>query len=328
VPQQRNLAAALTDYVTGQARKVAQAMPDSFYQRLMFLLKIHRILHLRNPQTYSEKIPWLKLYGQLERYSRYADKYEVRRYVADTIGPGHLVPIIGVWDNFDAIPFDRLPDQFVLKATHGCGYNFICRDKSSLDRARLMQTANDWLSENFYVTHREPQYRHIRPRLIAEAYLQDESGALRDYKFPCFGSVPSLVQVLGDRARGTTETFYDRQWNLLPVQEEGFPNAACSIERPALLGEMFGVAARLAAGFPFVRVDLYCVDGRIYFGELTFTPCNGFIAYKPGSFDRELGRMLDLSGLKASCRASVENSDASERVTVRPVVLPDGGAWS
>lgn len=274
-------------------------MPESFYLRLMFLLKTHRILHLRNPQTYSEKIQWIKLYGQLELYSCYVDKYEVRRYVADTIGADHLVPIIGVWGNFDEIPFDSMPDQFVLKATHGCGYNFICRDKSVLDKACLRQTANDWLSENFYVTHREPQYRHIRPRLIAEVYLQDESGGLRDYKFPCFGGVPHLVQVIGDRARGTTESFYDRQWNLLPVREEGFPNAACSIERPALLDEMLDVAARLAAGFPFVRVDLYSVDGRIYFGELTFTPCNGFITYRPDSFDRELGRMLDLSRLTA-----------------------------
>ncbi len=273
-------------------------MPDSLYLRLMFLLKTHRVLHLRNPQTYSEKIQWLKLYGQLERYSRYVDKYEARRYVADTIGPGHLVPIIGLWDDFDQIPFDSMPDQFVLKATHGCGYNFICRDKLSLDRARLRQTAKDWLSENFYVTDREPQYRHIRPRLIAEVYLQDESGALRDYKFPCFDGVPYLVQVLGDRARGTTENLYDRQWNLLPVQEKGIPNAARSIERPALLDEMFEVAAKLAADFPFVRVDLYCVDGQIYFGELTFTPCNGFITYTPDSFDHELGRMLDLSGLK------------------------------
>jgi TupA-like ATPgrasp len=285
--------------VTALARKAVRAMPDSIYLRLMFLLKTGRILHLRNPKTYSEKIQWIKLHGALERYSPYVDKYEVRRYVADTIGPEHLVPIIGVWDDFEEIPFDSLPDQFVLKATHGYGYNFICRDKSSLDKVRLSQTTKDWLSKNFYVTDREPQYRYIRPRLIAEAYLQDESGALRDYKFPCFDGVPYLVQVIGDRARGTTESFYDRQWNLLPVQEEGFPNAAYPIERPALLDEMFDVAARLAAGFPFVRVDLYCVDGRIYFGELTFTPCNGFITYTPGSFDRELGRMLDLSGLKA-----------------------------
>lgn len=283
-------------------------MPESLYLRLMFLLKTHRILHLRNPQTYSEKIQWLKLYGHLERYSRYVDKYEARRYVADTIGPSHLVPIIGVWDSFDEIPFDSLPDQFVLKATHGCGYNVICRDKSSLDRARLRRTAADWLSKNFYVTDREPQYRHIRPRLIAEEYLQDETGVLRDYKFPCFGGVPYLVQVLGDRARGTTESFYDRQWNLLPVQEKGISNAAYSIAKPALLDEMFDVAARLAAAFPFVRVDLYCVDGQVYFGELTFTPCNGFITYRPSSFDRELGRMLDLSARKGRHRASAPNA--------------------
>ena len=254
------------------------------------------ILHLRNPRTFSEAIQWLKLHGALERYAPYADKYEVRQHVARTVGPQYLVPLIGVWDEFDQIPWDALPEQFVLKATHGCGYNFVCRDKSSADVAGLRQTVAKWMSENFYAENREPQYRHIVPRLIAEAYLEDDSGGLRDYKFTCFDGVPFMLEVMGDRAQGNyTLNIYDRQWNLLPHNPKGLLNSVTPITRPALLDDMFDAAAKLSAGFPFVRVDLYYVAGRIYFSELTFTPASGYITYEPKSVNYELRRMLDLS---------------------------------
>jgi hypothetical protein len=273
-----------------------RALPDAWYLRLMYWRRQRELLHLKNPKTYSAKIQWLKLYGALDRYAPYVDKHEVRGYVAKTIGPEYLVPMIGVWRDFDDIPFSEVPDRFVLKATHGQGYNFICRDKSALEVPALRLTAMSWMSENFYRREREPQYRDILPQLIVESYLEDDSGALRDYKFPCFNGVPYLVQVLGDRARGTTENFYDLDWNQLQVQESGFPNSLKAIPKPAALHEMIGLAAKLSSRFPFVRVDFYYVDGRIYFGELTFTPASGIISYRPRSFDREVGRMMDLSG--------------------------------
>jgi TupA-like ATPgrasp len=274
---------------------VTHALPDAWYCRASYLLGTKRILHLKNPRTYSEKIQWLKVYGHLERYAPYVDKYEVREYIKDVIGVEYLVPILGVWSDFDDIRFDELPSQFVLKATHGQGFNVICRDKSSLDLSRLRATVTSWTKRNYYQADREPQYRPIRPRLIAEEYLQDESGALRDYKFPCFDGVPYMVQVMGDRRQGTTENLYDRDWHLLPVLERGYPNTRSPIMKPALLDDMFDIAASLSSGFPFVRVDLYCVGGRIYFGELTFTPASGVITYEPPEFDLQLGNMLDLA---------------------------------
>ncbi|MGB6455019.1 MAG: ATP-grasp fold amidoligase family protein [Streptosporangiaceae bacterium] len=296
----RKLALALTSSSARFMSKAMHVLPDAWYYRANHLLRTKRILHLKNPRTFSEKIQWLKLYGPLDQYGPYADKYEVRKYVEDTVGPQYLVPLIGVWTEFDEIPFDELPRRFVLKATHGQGYNFICRDKTSLDLASLRDTVTRWTSESFYRAEREPQYRDIQPRLIAEAYLEDESGALRDYKFTCFDGIVHMLEVMSDRAHGMTVNLYDRHWNLLPIHPTEFPNAAGPITKPTALDDMFDVVGKLSAIFPFVRVDLYYADGRIYFGELTFTPSNGTIRYEPASFNRELDGMLDLSNFRVT----------------------------
>jgi len=287
-------------YASWFASKATHALPDVWFYRVNYMLRTRRVLHLKDPRTYSEKIQWLKLYGNLERYAPYVDKYEIRQYVEKIAGSSYLVPMIGIWTDFDKIPFEELPEQFVLKATHGQGYNFICRDKSDLNLSSLRETVANWMNQNFYRNEREPQYRNIHPRLIVEAYLEDDSGALRDYKFPCFDGVAYMVQVIGDRAHGMTENIYDREWNLLPVLEKGYPNTRQSVAKPELLDEMLNIAAKLSAGFPFVRVDLYCSAGRIYFSELTFTPASGIITYEPDAFDLELGRMLDLSKFSVS----------------------------
>jgi TupA-like ATPgrasp len=279
------------------ARKAVRALPDGLYLRLRFLLVMKRIPHLRNPRTFSEVIQWLKLHGDLARYAPYADKYQVREYVARTIGSQYLIPLIGVWDEFDQIPWDDLPQQFVLKATHGCGDNFVCRDKSAADPAQVRQAVTKWMSANFYYEHRESQYRNIVPRLIAEAYLEDDSGDLRDYKFSCFDGVPFLLEVMSNRGPGLTVNLYDPQWNLLPVNSRGYSNSLKPLTRPALFDDMLDAVAKLSARFPLVRVDLYYVAEKIYFGELTFTPANGFITYEPKSFNQELRRVLDLSKL-------------------------------
>jgi len=273
----------------------SRALPDEWYLRLVYWRNYRRLLNLKNPRAYTAKLQWLKLYGELERYDPYVDKYEVRQHVAETVGEQYLIPLIGVWDSFDEIPFDQFPQQFVLKATHGWSYNYICRDKSTLDLRRLRQTTTQWMTTNFYSANREPQYRNVRPRLMAETYLEDDSGALRDFKFLCFGGEPRILEIMTDRESGLRINFYDRQWNLLPVEDVDHPNTPEPIARPAALDEMFGVAAKLASGFEHVRVDLYNVGGSIYFSELTFTPGNGFISFNPKSFDEELGCMLDLT---------------------------------
>jgi hypothetical protein len=308
----RHAVAALRNRIGRRTLKAIRALPDTLYLRAIFLLEMRRFLHLRNPRTYGEKIQWLKVHGSLERYTSYADKYEVRQYVSDKVGSQYLVPLIGLWDDFDQIPLDALPERFVLKATHGCGYNFVCRDRSSLDVVGLRETTARWMSENFYVVEREPQYRSIRPRLIAEAYLEDEPGQLRDYKFLFFDGVFHMLEVIGDRDSGVTCNIYDRDWNLSGSTVKNVRNSAKELPRPALLDEMFDVAAKLAAGFPFVRVDLYYVGQKIYFGELTFTPHSGLKSYVPKSFEDELGRMLDLPAVIAPRPAIAGTSGRAE----------------
>lgn len=298
----RKFPLSLADHAARWASKAVRTLPDEPYMRLMFLLNMRRILHLRNPRTYSEKVQWIKLRTPVERYAPYVDKYEVRKYIAEKIGADYLVPIIGVWDSFDQIPLDALPERFVLKATHGSGFNFVCRSKSSLDVSSLRQTATTWLSTNFYKVGRERQYQHIRPRLIAEAYLVDGSGGLQDYKFTCINGVPRMLEVITgrDSESGMRENVYDHDWNLLPITPTGLPNTDEPIPKPALLDEMFTIAGTLSSEFEFVRVDLYYVDDRIYFGELTFTPGNGFMTFEPRSFDLELGRMIGMPGISAT----------------------------
>jgi hypothetical protein len=274
---------------------IVRRLPDRAFARIMFFRKKKAMLRLGNPQTYSEKIQWLKIYGGLERYAKFVDKYEVRDYISRTIGSEYLIPLIGVWDKFDDIPFDTLPASFVLKATHGQGYNFICRDKAQVDLDQLRTKVNKWLGENFYTVDREPQYKNCTPRIIVEQYMQDESGELRDYKFACFSGAPHWIQVIGDRSTGTTEDMYDSQWTHLAVTEVGYPNSPRSIPKPAQLQDMWDLATKLSSKFAFVRVDLYLVDGKIYFGELTFTPANGIITYAPKETDLALGALIDLT---------------------------------
>lgn len=270
-------------------------VPDRLFLYLFFYSSRHEILSLKNPKTYSAKIQWLKLHGNLERYARYADKYTVREYVKNTIGSEYLIPLIGVWDSFDEIPFDKLPNRFVLKATHGCGYNFICKDKASVDYATLRQTFNKWMTENFYKLQREPQYKDCTPRIVCEAYLEDETGSLTDYKFFCQKGNPEIIQVDADRFTNRKSDLLDIDWNRLDYVTVGTLNTPSKpIKKPENLKQMVSLARKLSKDFPFVRVDLYSVGNKIYFGELTFTPGSGIIELTPLSGDIKFGEMVDL----------------------------------
>jgi hypothetical protein len=259
-----------------------------------YFLVRREVLNLRNPKTYSEKIQWLKLNGNLERFTSYTDKYEVREYVRRTIGDQYLIPLLGVWDSFDDIPFDDLPEQFVIKATHGAGYNYICRNKKDLNKKELKEKVNKWLSENFYTASREPQYKLCRPRIICEKYMEDSSGELRDYKFWCFSGEPDSVMVIEDRQKGMTLDIFDMTWKRFPIKLNHYENAIRPVSRPKRLDDMVSLSRKLSREFPAVRVDLYLVEDKIYFGELTFTPGSGLNIYHPASADRELGDKINL----------------------------------
>lgn len=276
--------------------KLANFVPDKPYLYALYFMRRKELPNLKNPRSYSEKINWLKLYGQLERYSKYADKFTVRDYVANKIGEQHLIPLLGVWDTFADVPFDKLPKRFALKATHGCGYNYICADKSAIDLTALETMAKGWLEENFYRLEREPQYKFCTPRLIAEQYLEDDEGELRDYKFTCVNGDPKIIQVDVDRFTAHKSYMLNPGWTPLGYASSAtYPGVGLPGKRPDNLNDLLEIARKLSEDFYFVRVDLYSIGDKIYFGELTFTPSSGFAKFTPKNADVELGKLLDLS---------------------------------
>lgn len=262
--------------------------------------EIGRKLDLENPRSFTEKLNWIRIHGDIEPYYIYADKLLVRKYIAEKVGEQYLVPLLGVWDNADDIDFDKLPDRFVLKATHGCGYNVLCTDKSSLPIKLSRKQLNSWLRENYGEMKRERQYRHCQPRIFCEEYL-DEPGGLYDYKFYCFHGVPMYCQCIGERNLNAFKCdFYDMDWNLMPftfpiLVHHSHPHLDKPKEKPAAHATMLEIARKLSAGFAFIRIDLYCVADKVYCGEITIIPANGQGLIVPDEWNLKVGALLDLS---------------------------------
>ena len=276
-----------------------------FYKKMtdeQFLKKQFKDAHgypldLENPKTYNEKLQWAKLYDRDPKYTALVDKYEVKRIVAGLIGEEYVVKNYGVWNSFDEIDFDKLPDKFVLKCTHDSGGVFVCRDKSEKTLKAARKKMEKHLKRDYYMEVREYPYKDVERRIIAEEYLIDESGyELKDYKFFCFDGVPEFMYVALDRNVKGKETkfdFYDMDFRLLPFTN-GHPNSGKRIEKPACFDEMKAVAAKLSKGIPHVRVDLYNVNGKVYFGEMTFSHMSGFTPFEPPEWDRIFGDMIVL----------------------------------
>lgn len=252
---------------------------------------------LKNPRTYPEKLQWMKLYYNDPLYARCADKYLVREYV-ESKGLGHILnEMYGVYESPEEIDLSALPDKFVIKATHGCKWNFICRDKAAeaaiwKDNKLLF---GQWLREDYSVVSRELHYTYIRPRLIAEKFIEDDKSVdLTDYKIFCFHGEPKLVQVVRDRVSGNTRNYYDPEWNPLPIRHADH-DAAPEVEaKPDNLEEMMDVARKLSEDFTHVRVDLYNINGKIYFGELTMTSAGGWAKLEPEWVGQWMGDMWRL----------------------------------
>ena len=267
---------------------------DKSFIQMEYYLGMHKRLNLDNPQTYNEKLQWLKLHAKREDYTRLVDKYEVKEYVARILGDDYLIPTLGVWDKFEDIDFKQLPDQFVLKCTHDSGGLVICKDKSKLDLAKAKRKITKSLKHNFYWEHREYPYKDVKPRIIAEKYMVDESGTeLKDYKFFCFDGQPKMLFIATDRPFDTRFDFYDIDFNHLPF-EQGHPLATKKIVKPKGFDEMVRLAAFLSQGMPHVRVDFYDINGKIYFGEFTFFHFSGNVPFKPEEWDYKIGQWLNL----------------------------------
>ena len=279
-------------------KKLLQMLPDSLYLRWSYARHMKKKLRLNNPQTFNEKLQWLKLHNRRPEYTRMVDKYAVKSYVAKKIGKQYVIPTLGVWDRFEDIDFDKLPDQFVLKCTHDSGGYVICRDKKDLDLEKAKEKIEKSMKRNFFYYGREWPYKNVPPRIIAEKYMTDEVGVdtFTDYKFFCFNGKVDCVMVCLDRQTGDTKFyFFDSKWKLKRLNKRGkAAPEGFTIPKPERMDEMFALAAKLSAGIPFVRIDLYQSCGKIYFGEYTFYPDSGFDANILPEADAYWGGLLKL----------------------------------
>ena len=254
-----------------------------------YLKRIGHPLDWDRLNTYTEKMQWEKLYDNNLLKTEYADKLLVRRWIAQTIGQEYLIPLLGEWDSFDDIDFDKLPSCFVLKTNHGSGTNLIVKDKSLLDKKAAKIKFNDWMKIDFGFLSMELHYSNIKRKIIAEQYIESENGELQDYKFLCFDGVPYYCWVDMGRYSHHTRNVYDLDWNLQPWNQETYSHYDEPIPKPENFDEMINIAKTLSMGFSHVRVDLYNVKGKVYFGEMTFTNGGGFDRIIPEEYDRMLG---------------------------------------
>lgn len=268
---------------------------DELYLSWMFYTRLGYWPNLRHPKTFNEKLQWMKLHDHNPLFSQYADKYLVRGHISETIGSEYLIPIHGVFNKAEDIDFDKLPNQFVLKCNHGAGCNIICKDKSQLNRAEVIDKLNGWMAKDYSRFKREYHYASIERKIICEQFMTDnETGELRDYKFFCIGGEVQMIQVDMGRFSHHTRNIYDKEWNLLDV-EISFPrDVEHTIDRPKELDEMISIAQLLSKDFLQVRVDLYVINHKVYFGELTLFSGAGFSKYTPREFEMKLGEKLRL----------------------------------
>lgn len=276
---------------------MSQYLPDALYLRIQYMVKMGQKLDLRYPLTFSEKLQWLKLYDRKPEYTTMVDKYAVKKYVADRIGEEYIIPTLGVWDSFDEIDFDSLPDKFVLKCTHDSGGLVICRDKKTLDMDAARKKIEKSLRTDYYKLGREWPYKDVPRRIIAEKFMEDgtQGDALNDYKLMCFDGKVYCSFVCSGRnsEEGLRVTFYDREWKRLPFRRH-YPSADKDFDMPLQYHRMIELAERLSKDIPFVRTDFYEIDGKLYFGELTLFPGNGMEEFSPEEWDERLGELIEL----------------------------------
>lgn len=278
--------------------KIGRIIPDKLYLKVLYLMYFKKKLDLKNPKSFNEKLQWLKLYNRKNELTNLVDKYEVRKYVKDKIGSEYLIPLIGVWKNFDEINFNELPDKFVLKCNHDSGGISICKTKKDFNKNIARKKLKKSLENNFYYRYREWPYKNIKKKIIAEVFLEDvEKKELLDYKFMCFNGKVKCSFVCSDRDKGDLKVnFFDKNWKEMPFTRV-YKKSEKEIDKPRNYKKMIQLCEKLSEEFPFVRVDLYEVNNRIYFGELTFFPGSGFEKFQPEEYDYILGDWIKLDKL-------------------------------
>ena len=271
---------------------------DELYLKVLFLIKTKRILNLKNPTSYNEKLQWLKLFNRQPLYTQLVDKYAVKQIVTEKIGEEHVIPLLGVWDNPEDINWDILPNEFVLKTTHGGGNTgvVICKDKTTIDKNKAIERLQKSLNSDIYLLYREWPYKNVKRKIIAEKLIKPQTDEeIRDYKFYCFHGEPQFVAVASERfsGKGPYFDYFDMKGNKL-LLEQGGRNNPNTPKLPPNYPEMQEIAKKLSQGIPHVRLDLYSINGKIYFGEYTFFDASGFENFHPKKWDRIFGHYLIL----------------------------------
>lgn len=272
-------------------------LPDRLHLKFLYRLEMGKKLDLNNPQTFCEKLQWLKLYNRKAEYTMMVDKLSVKKYVSDTIGSQYVIPILGIWNQPEDIDFESLPERFVLKTTNGGGGEgvYICKDKSQLDKREAIKRMSHSLKTDIYKTRVEWPYKNVVKRIFAEQYMEDESkNELKDYKVLCFNGEPKYIEVDSGRFGDHIRNIYDINWNLQPIAIGYKNDLSVHFERPTRLKEMVEFARIFSAGIPFLRTDFYVVGERLFFGELTFFQRSGMTPFYPQELDLKLGEMIHL----------------------------------
>ncbi|MCH5166328.1 MAG: hypothetical protein J1F35_00410 [Erysipelotrichales bacterium] len=281
--------------IARKLKELLKILPDRIYIQLYYFFRFHKFCHLKNPKTYNEKIQWLKLYDRNPMYSNLVDKYEVKKIVANIIGEEHIIKTLGIWENFDEIDFKKLPNQFVLKCTHDSEGIIVVKDKNKLNYRKAKRKIERAMKCNFFYIGREWPYKNVKPRIIAEEYMEDNTyHELRDYKFLCFNGKPEIMYIAAGRFNHqTTIDFYDMDFNHLDITHH-YPKSLVRIEKPITFNKMIELSKKLSKDFKHIRVDFYEVNGKIYFGELTFYSFSGFSKIEPIEWDYKLGELINL----------------------------------
>lgn len=273
-------------------------LPDKMMLQIMYRMRLHSKLDLNHPKTFNEKMQWIKLYDRKPQYTLMVDKLRVREYVEEKLGPHHLIPLYGHWDKYEDIDFDTLPDRFVLKCNHDSGSVKIVHDKCKIKHDEFRVFFDDRLKANPYRYGREWPYKNVKPCIIAEQLMEDTKGKgdLTDYKIHCFSGEPKAIQVISDRFSpdGIKNDYYTLDWENYGLRRGEMHNADYIAPKPEQLPEILECARKLAKGIPFVRTDFYVINGKVYFGEITFFPASGFNPFYPEKWDRIFGDWIKL----------------------------------
>ena len=279
--------------------KTLKFIPDKQMIKLQYYIKLKRRLNLKNPKRYTEKIQWYKLYYRNKNMPICVDKYRVRKYIREKGLEDILIKLYATYDNADEICLNNLPDSFILKTTNGSGTNIICKDKSKIDEKILKKQIANFLKQSSASAGREWAYSYVKPKIIVEQLLIDKTskdGSINDYKILCFDGKPEYIVLDVERFTNHKRNIYDTEWNDLHIASD-CPCAETEYPKPDTLDDMLRIAEILCKEFPAVRVDLYSVGGKVFFGELTFFPWSGYVQYSPDSFDFEMGEKFKLPEL-------------------------------